>query len=160
MKRLGFPKNRRLVSNRQFKAVLNRNRRAADKFLTLFVAENTAGHARLGVSIGKSCGAAAVRNRVKRLLREAFRQSQDRVPQGFDYVLMIPPSFSRRLKRPEDRQKALAALTFQQAQESFLALTEAILGDSGRRGDEAVAPAAENHKAGRGAPDSRQPDAP
>ncbi len=96
-----FPKKKRLVSNRQFKAVLARGRRLSlgllpegNGLLTLYMAENDCGYPRLGISVKKSCGNAVLRNRLKRLLREAFRQSQDRIPAGFDYLLMIsPPRF-------------------------------------------------------------------
>ena len=98
MKRLSFPKNKRLVSNRQFKAVLShkRRRRFGDQLLTLYIAENDRGYSRLGVSVGKSCGNAVVRNRFKRLLREAFRQNQEQIPAGFDYVLMISPRWTKK----------------------------------------------------------------
>jgi len=127
LKRLRFPKSKRLLSNRQFKAVLVRNRRAADSLLTLFVAPNDSDSARLGVSVGKKiCGKATVRNRLKRLLREAFRQSQDRIPPGYDYVVMISPSLSNRVRQAKDQRKAWAALTFHQVQRSFLSLAERI----------------------------------
>ena len=121
---LSFPKKRRLASNRQFKAVLDHGRRVGNSLLTLYLAPNQCGYPRLGVSVGKSSGNAVVRNRLKRLLREAFRQSQDRIPQEFDYVLMISPALSRRLKHPEEGAKILASLTFRQVQESFLSLVE------------------------------------
>ena len=125
MKRLSFPKKRRLASNRQFKTVLDHGRRAGDHLLTLYVAPNPCGYPRLGVSVGKSAGKAVVRNRLKRLLREAFRQNQDRIPQGFDYVLMISPRLARSLKQARTGG-ALACLTLQQVQESFLSLIETL----------------------------------
>jgi ribonuclease P protein component len=137
MKHLTFPKKRRLASNRQFKAVLDHGQRVGNSLLTLYVAPNRCGYPRLGVSVGKSSGNAVVRNRLKRLLREAFRQSQDRIPQDFDYVLMISPTLSRRLKgsptrktasggpkQPKTEARALASLSFQKIQESFLSLVE------------------------------------
>jgi ribonuclease P protein component len=125
LSRLTFSKSARLVSNRQFKAVLDRRRRVADPTLTLYVARNDCGHPRLGVSIGRSCGNAVTRNRLKRLLREAFRQSQDRIPPAHDYVLMISPSLARKLKDPAHGRQAMAALTFQAIQQSFMALVTA-----------------------------------
>ncbi len=123
---LSFPKKRRLASNRQFKAVLDHGRRAGDRLLTLYMAPNPCGYPRLGVSVGKSSGKAVVRNRLKRLLREAFRQSQHQIPQEFDYVLMISPRLARSLKQAQTGKKALAALTFRQVQESFLSLIETL----------------------------------
>ncbi len=121
---LSFPKKKRLASNRQFKAVLDHGRRVGDHLLTLYMAPNPCGYPRLGVSVGKSSGNAVVRNRLKRLLREAFRQSQHQIPQDFDYVLMISPRLARSLKQAPTGKRALAALTFRQVQESFLSLIE------------------------------------
>jgi len=136
---LTLPKTKRLASNRQFKAVLDHGRRAGDNLLVLYRAPNQYGHPRLGVSVGKSCGNAVVRNRLKRLLREAFRRNQHRIPPDFDYLLMIAPALARRLKaartaktaaggRPSSptRAQILAPLTFDRVQESFLALVRTL----------------------------------
>jgi len=118
LKRLSFSKEKRLINNRQFKSVLDKGRRLGNGLLTLYMAENDCGYPRLGISVGKSCGGAVIRNRLKRLLREAFRQSQDVIPAGFDYLLMISP---RWLKKT-GTGKAQRQPTFEQVKNSFLAL--------------------------------------
>ena len=123
MKRLSLPKEKRLVSNSQFKAVLSdkRRQRLSDRLLTLDAAENDLGYSRLGVSVGKSCGNAVVRNRIKRLLREAFRQNQKEIPAGFDYVLMISPRWKK-----SDSGTAVSLPTFEQVKTSLMDLVTAV----------------------------------
>ena len=113
MKRLSLPKKKRLASNRQFKAVMDNGRRFINGVLMLYMAQNDCEYSRLGVSVGKSHGNAVVRNRLKRLLREAFRQGHDQIPSGYDYVLMLDP-----------RQTSRRQPTFEQINTSFLELLQ------------------------------------
>ncbi len=125
LKQFFFSKKKRLVSNRQFEAVLSSNVRVTDGLLVLYVAENDCGYARLGVSISKSCGNAIERNRLKRLLREAFRQNQNHLSPGFDYLLMISPQLSKKLNKSIKSKDAMRQLRLKPIKESFLALSAA-----------------------------------
>ena len=91
--------------------------------LALYMARNDCGYSRLGVSVGKSRGNAVVRNRLKRLMREAFRQNQHQIPAGFDYVLMI----SHRWTKKSNVEKSTKMPTFEEVEASFLALVDASL---------------------------------
>jgi len=122
LKRYSFPKEKRLINSSQFKAVLSRNLRASDGLLTLFMAENDCSYRRLGISVGRSCGGAVVRNRLKRLLREVFRQNQEQIPTSFDYVLMISSQLLKKTGKSGDVRDIIIHLTFERLKASFLAL--------------------------------------
>ena len=122
LKRFSFEKSKRLVSNRQFKAVLASKKCVSDESLILYVAKNKSACRRLGISVGKTCGNAVMRNRIKRLLREAFRQSQDLLPDGFDYLVMISPKLLKKLDKSQDTKKLLKQLTFERIKNSLMTL--------------------------------------
>ena len=98
-----FSKEKRLLKNQDFRTVLGRRICVSDGLLKLYIARNDLAIARLGISVGKSCGKAVVRNRLKRLVREAFRQNPKNIPTGFDYVVMISPKW---LKDADNVKKA------------------------------------------------------
>jgi ribonuclease P protein component len=132
LKLFAFPKTSRLVRNSEFKAVLARNLRASNGLFTLFVAENQRGLPRLGVSVSKSCGGAVVRNRLKRLAREAFRRCQSQIPSGFDYLLMISAKRSKESGKKHDDKQLPKNLTLEQVNTSFLKLAAVALGARAR----------------------------
>lgn len=60
--------------------------------VALYVRSDTQGAARLGITVSRRVGKAVQRNRVKRLLREAFRLQKQRFPRGLDLVLIARPA--------------------------------------------------------------------
>ena len=89
--RFRFPAHLRLKSPAEFKAVYDRKKSASDDVLIVYAAENGRPHPRLGVSVSRKIGGAVVRNRYKRLFREAFRMTRPELPTGVDLVLIPRP---------------------------------------------------------------------
>ena len=57
-------------------------------------------HSRIGFTATRRLGNAVVRNRARRLFREAFRRRRDRFTVGYDYVVVARPGALE--SRPED----------------------------------------------------------
>jgi ribonuclease P protein component len=82
----------RLSRSRDFDAVYRHGRSVSSRFLVLYwFPQEEAGSPRFGFSVPRSVGGAVERNRVKRQLREIWRDRLDRVPAGNDYVLIVRP---------------------------------------------------------------------
>src|SRR5438094_5961398 len=85
----------RLSRSRDFDAVYRHGRSVSTRFLVLywFTREDGADAAdegpRLGLAVPKAVGTAVVRNRIKRRLRELFRERSGDLPRDHDYVLVV-----------------------------------------------------------------------
>jgi len=87
----------RLSRSRDFDTVYRRGQSVSSRYLVLhwFPREEDAdGEARLGLAVPRAVGTAVVRTRVKRLLREAWKQLLPVVPSGHDYVLAARPGLA------------------------------------------------------------------
>jgi ribonuclease P protein component len=71
-----------------FRRTYDRRRSTADSWLIVYACENGLPHLRLGLSVSRKVGKAHVRNRLRRLYREAFRLTRHEMPTGLDLVLI------------------------------------------------------------------------
>jgi ribonuclease P protein component len=81
-------KTEHLLRPGDFRRVFGRRRSVGDDFLIVYGCENDLPHLRLGLSVSRKVGPAVVRNRLRRLYREAFRLTRAHMPVGLDLVLV------------------------------------------------------------------------
>ena len=101
-------KRRRLSRSGEFERVYREGRSHASRHLVVYAFPRSDDEAepRLGVSVGRKLGGAVERNRMKRLLREAFWAGADELQPGHDFVIVARPpagELAERGRRARDR---------------------------------------------------------
>jgi ribonuclease P protein component len=86
-----LPPARRLRRRGEFQRVFDTGRRAHGRYFTIVAAPGAGPSPRLGIVASRKIGGAVVRNRAKRLIREAFRTLPDLVGAGVDVVVIAKP---------------------------------------------------------------------
>lgn len=91
MPNYAFPRDIRLLSTEEYNQVFKKPVRAGARGILILACKNEVSHPRLGLIVPKKILKRAVwRNRVKRLVRESFRLSQDSLPNA-DLVFLARP---------------------------------------------------------------------
>ena len=86
-----FPRSKRMLSSEEYDQVFKKPARAGSRGLLILARMNDCSTPRLGLVVPKKVLKRAVwRNRVKRLVRESFRLSQDSLPNA-DLVFLAKP---------------------------------------------------------------------
>jgi ribonuclease P protein component len=105
-------KELRLKNGREISRIFREGLRARDAVLTLLAARRPQGGdlpSRVAVAVSGRHGNAVVRNRIKRLCREAFRTSRERLPAGWDFVMLPRPGADLAVARLQDSLTVLTA---------------------------------------------------
>lgn len=141
MARYKFNKSSKLKSKSDFKRIFDYKLFVKNDLMALYMAPNHAGKARFAVSVSAKIAPAVIRNRLKRLAREAFRLSQYELKPDFDYIIVfsssllktaisdINPVRDRALEMPDGRQgrpvsNGIKKITLHQIRQSFTELAE------------------------------------
>jgi ribonuclease P protein component len=87
-------KRRRLSRSGEFDRVYREGRSHASRHLVVYAFPRSDGEEdpRLGISVGRKLGGAVERNRIKRLLRDAFWAGAGDLTPGHDFVIVARPA--------------------------------------------------------------------
>ncbi|MCX6364925.1 MAG: ribonuclease P protein component [Actinobacteria bacterium] len=104
-------KRPRLSRSSDFQRIYRQGSSTASRFLVLYSfkrpAETGAEGPRLGLSVSKKLGGAVVRNRVKRLLREAFQGCAGHLAEEYDLVVIARPHLLELVARESAGEKGV-----------------------------------------------------
>jgi ribonuclease P protein component len=106
----GRAKRGRLTRSADFERVYRQGRSHGNRYFVLYVFPRAGDEEpRVGVSVSRKVGGAVDRNRVKRLLREAFDALAAPLPAGHDVVVVARPD-ARELAERDGLEGVRAAL--------------------------------------------------
>lgn len=107
-RRYAFPRSARVRRRAEFVDIRKRGKSIRDDVLRIGYLPGGAGPSRIGLAVSRRVGNAVARNRVKRVIREAFRTSPDLFPAGLSLVVI--PLDPRRARRLDDVRRSLQGL--------------------------------------------------
>ncbi len=77
-----------LKENRDFRRLYAKGKSYPSAILVTYVMKNRCECVRIGITTGKKIGKAVLRNRSRRIIREAYRDLSDRIKPGYDLVFV------------------------------------------------------------------------
>ncbi len=77
-----------LNQNRDFKRLYSHGKSIVGRLVVVYYRQGPTRQNRLGITVSKKIGKAVVRSRIRRLVREAYRLEQHRLPVGLDMVIV------------------------------------------------------------------------
>lgn len=86
-----LPRSRRLRKRFDYLATRKQGRRLHTPHFIILLNHNDTPHRRLGITVTKKIGSAVRRNRIKRLVREVYRQNLQLFPENMDIVFIAKP---------------------------------------------------------------------
>ena len=77
-----------LKQNWEFRRTYGKRKFRAHRDLVTYVRPNGMGENRIGITVTKKLGKAVVRNRIKRIIRAAYREQEPMLKRGWDLVFV------------------------------------------------------------------------
>ncbi|WP_050696953.1 MULTISPECIES: ribonuclease P protein component [Eubacteriales] len=77
-----------IKENRDFRRIYTKGKSYVSPIVVTYVLKNRSRNLRAGITTSKKTGNAVLRNRSRRIMREAFRQASPQIKEGYDFILV------------------------------------------------------------------------
>ncbi len=109
MQPFGLSKKERITKAGEFERAYKNGAISKTGCLIIRSLPNNLGYSRLGIAVSKkSFPSAVTRNRIKRLVREAFRLNKHRLPKGLDLIVGVRTKGPKSFTLPEIQSDLMA----------------------------------------------------
>ena len=83
-----------LNQDRDFRMLYQRGKKIASPYVIIYLRRTKRKYNRLGNTVGKKVGCAVKRSRARRIIRQAYRETEYLMPTGMDMVIVALPSIA------------------------------------------------------------------
>lgn len=81
--------------NKTFLFLYKKGKCIVNRYIVIYVKKNNRPYNNLGITAGKKVGNAVMRNRAKRVIRQAYRENEVNMPLGVDIIIVARTSSAR-----------------------------------------------------------------
>lgn len=82
----------KINNNKMFTILYKKGKCIVNKYVVIYVKKNNKPYNSMGITAGKKVGNAVARNRAKRVIREAYRKNETKMPIGIDIIIVARAS--------------------------------------------------------------------
>ncbi len=86
-----------IKNNKTFLFIYKKGKCIVSKYIVIYVKKNNKPYNNIGIAAGKKIGNAVVRNRAKRVIRQAYRENEIDMPLGID-IIIVARTLSSKIK--------------------------------------------------------------
>ena len=80
-----------IKTNKDYMRIYKKGRFSANKMISVYFVPNKSPYNRIGITTSKKIGNAVQRNRARRIIRAAYRNTEKLFPIGFDIIFVARP---------------------------------------------------------------------